>query len=72
MASITCAKKIPKTSFMNDLLIAIDSAIQAYNNYVGGYLILLMLIPTGIYFAFKLRFLNVTKIGHAINVIRGK
>jgi AGCS family alanine or glycine:cation symporter len=72
MASITCAKKIPKTSFMNDLLIAIDSAIQAYNNYVGGYLILLMLITTGIYFAFKLRFLNVTKIGHAINVIRGK
>ncbi|HOI32129.1 MAG TPA: amino acid carrier protein, partial [Bacteroidales bacterium] len=57
---------------MNNFLAAIDSAIQAYNNYVGGYLILLMLIPTGIYFAFKLRFINITKIGHAVNVIRGK
>lgn len=57
---------------MNIILTAIDNAIQSYNNYVGGYLILLLLIPTGIWFAFKLRFLNVTKIGHAIRVVAGK
>lgn len=57
---------------MGNLLTTIDNLIQAYNNYIGGYLILFMLIPTGIYFAFKLRFLNITKMGHAVNVIRGK
>lgn len=56
---------------MGNLLTTIDNLIQAYNNYIGGYLILFMLIPTGIYFAFKLRFLNITKLGHSINVIRG-
>ncbi len=56
---------------MGNLLTTIDNLIQAYNNYIGGYLILFMLIPTGIYFAFKLRFLNITKLGHAVNVVRG-
>jgi len=57
---------------MNYVLAQIDTAIQAYNDYVGGYLILLLLIPTGIWFAFKLQFLNITKIGHAIRVVAGK
>ena len=56
---------------MNDLLTLIDQAIQAYNNYVGGYLILFLLIPTGIWFAFRLRFINITKIPHAIKVVSG-
>jgi len=57
---------------MNEILLAIDSAIQAYNEYVGGYAVLLMLIPTGIFFIFKLRFLNVTKLYHTIRIIAGK
>ena len=57
---------------MNDLLTTIDNLIQAYNDYIGGYLILFMLIPTGIYFAFKLRFINITKIWHAVRVVQGK
>ncbi|MBU2557711.1 MAG: sodium:alanine symporter family protein [Bacteroidetes bacterium] len=57
---------------MGNFLTTIDNLIQGYNNYIGGYLILLMLIPTGVYFAFKLRFINITKLGHAINVVRGK
>ena len=57
---------------MNDLLTMIDNLIQAYNDYIGGYLILFMLIPTGIYFAFKLRFINITKIWHAVRVVQGK
>ncbi|MCK9452520.1 MAG: sodium:alanine symporter family protein [Bacteroidales bacterium] len=57
---------------MDNLLTIIDNLIQAYNNYIGGYLILFMLIPTGIYFTYKLGFLNITKVGHSINVIRGK
>ncbi len=57
---------------MNTFLNQIDSLIQAYNDYVGGYLILILLIPTGIWFAFRLNFLNITKIGHAIKVVSGK
>ena len=57
---------------MNDILNFIDRGIQLYNDYIGGYLILFLLIPTGIWFAFRLKFLNITKIPHAIRVVAGK
>jgi len=57
---------------MNPFLEAIDSVIVAYNEYVGGYAVLFMLIPTGLYFIFKLKFLNVTQLGHSIRVVAGK
>ncbi len=57
---------------MSDLLLWIDRIIQDYNNYVGGYLILALLIPTGIWFSIRLNFLNIRKIGHAIKVVSGK
>lgn len=57
---------------MNDFLLSIDKAIQLYNDYVGGYLILFLLIPTGLWFAFKLKFINITKIPHALKVVLGK
>ncbi|HPX06846.1 MAG TPA: sodium:alanine symporter family protein, partial [Tenuifilaceae bacterium] len=57
---------------MNVVLEKIDAVIQLYNNYVGGYLILLLLVPTGIYFTFKFRFLQIAKIGHAIKLVAGK
>lgn len=57
---------------MGSILEAIDNVIVAYNNYVGGYLVLFLLIPTGIYFIFRLRFLNVTKLVHSIRIVAGK
>lgn len=57
---------------MNEILNAVDAGIQWYNDYVGGYLILLLLIPTGIWFMIRLNFLNITKIGHAIRVVSGR
>jgi alanine or glycine:cation symporter, AGCS family len=57
---------------MNEILLLIDQGIQWYNDYVGGYLILILLIPTGIWFMYRLNFLNITKIGHAIRVVSGK
>ncbi len=57
---------------MNNILKVIDSGIQLYNDYIGGYLILFMLVPTGIWFLFRLRFLNITKIPHALRVVAGK
>ncbi len=57
---------------MNDFLLAIDSVIQAYNEYVGGYAVLFLLIPTGLFFIFRLKFLNVTRLWHSIMVVAGK
>lgn len=49
-----------------------DHVIQWYNNYIGVYAVLLMLIPTGVYFIIRLKFLNVTKLWHSIRVVAGK
>lgn len=57
---------------MSEILIKIDQAIRFYNDYVGGYLILFLLIPTGLWFAFKLKFINISKIPHALKVVVGK
>jgi len=57
---------------MQDILKAIDNVVVMYNQYIGGYLLLLMLIPTGIYFAFKFKIINIRKLPHAIKIISGK
>ncbi len=57
---------------MGGFLDALDNAIVWYNDYIGGYAVLLFLIPTGLYFIFKLRFLNVWALPHAIRVVAGK
>ncbi|MCK5337172.1 MAG: sodium:alanine symporter family protein, partial [Bacteroidales bacterium] len=57
---------------MHPILQTIDDAIQIYNNYVGVYAVLALLVPTGIYFIIRLKFLNVTKLWHAIRVVAGK
>ncbi len=46
--------------------------IQQYNEYIGGYLILALLVPTGIYLSIRTGFLQVSKMRHAFNIVRGK
>jgi alanine or glycine:cation symporter, AGCS family len=50
----------------------LNNAIKAYNEYVGGYAILAMLIPVGLYFTVYMKFLQVSRFRHAINIVRGK
>jgi alanine or glycine:cation symporter, AGCS family len=57
---------------MNNFLELLNHWISLYNNYVGGYLILAMLLPTGIYFTFKLRFLHVRKFWHSLRIVGGR
>ncbi|HPD95177.1 MAG TPA: sodium:alanine symporter family protein [Tenuifilaceae bacterium] len=57
---------------MNAFLEAFDHVIQLYNEYVGGYLILALLVPTGIYYSIRLKFLQVTRFRHAIDLVKGK
>jgi AGCS family alanine or glycine:cation symporter len=57
---------------MNPILESIDYVIGLYNEYIGGYLILVLLVPTGIYFTIKYRFLQITHFRHAIRLVAGK
>jgi AGCS family alanine or glycine:cation symporter len=57
---------------MDSILSFIDKLIVTYNDYVGGYLLLILLVPTGIFFAFKFKFLHITKLFHSFRVISGK
>jgi len=57
---------------MNGFLEVFDKGIVWYNDYIGGYAILFLLVPTGLYFIIRLRFLNVTKLWHSIRIVAGK
>ncbi|MCK9254155.1 MAG: sodium:alanine symporter family protein [Bacteroidales bacterium] len=50
----------------------LNTILKAYNEYIGGYAILLILIPTGLFFTFYLKFLQVSKFGHALKIVSGK
>ncbi|MCF8219110.1 MAG: alanine:cation symporter family protein [Bacteroidales bacterium] len=57
---------------MEEVLHVINGVIEGYNKYVGGYLLLLILVPTGVFFAFRFKFLHVRYFRHALGVITGK
>lgn len=57
---------------MSEFLEVLNSIISWYNEYIGGYLILFLLVPTGVYFAFKFRFLHVRKFGHSFAILAGR
>lgn len=54
------------------LIEGLGNVIDWYNNYIGVYAVLLMLIPTGVYFIIRLKFLNVTRLFHSIQIVAGK
>jgi AGCS family alanine or glycine:cation symporter len=59
-------------TFIDSFLQALHSGIDWYNNYIGGVLIIILLIPVGIFFTIKLKLLQLTRIGHTFRVIAGK
>ncbi|MEA3448240.1 MAG: sodium:alanine symporter family protein [Bacteroidota bacterium] len=56
----------------NSITEFIHSGISWYNEFVGGYLLVALLVPTGIFFAFKFKFLHITRLKHSFRVISGK
>ncbi len=46
--------------------------ISLYNDYVGGYAILILLIPTGLIFTVYFKFLQVSNFGHTLKIVAGK
>ncbi len=57
---------------MSAFLEGFNRIIVMYNEYVGGYLLLALLLPTGIYFAIKFRFLHVRKFWHSFSILAGR
>lgn len=57
---------------MSGILEGFNRIIVMYNEYVGGYLLLALLLPTGIYFAFKFRFLHVRMFWHSLTILAGR
>ncbi len=56
-----------------DLIInAIERALEAYNTYVGTYTLMILLVPVGIMFTFRLKGIQLSKLGHALDIVRGK
>jgi len=57
---------------MHPILQTIDNAIIWYNEYIGGFALLLLLIPTGLYFIIRLRFLNIRRLRHSLRIVVGR
>ncbi len=57
---------------MEQFLDGLNTVITWYNEYVGGYLLLALLLPTGIYFAIKFRFLHIRKFWHSFAILAGR
>lgn len=51
---------------------AIGAALDAYNTYVGTYLLMILLVPVGILFTVMLRGIQITRLPHAVSIVRGK
>ncbi len=57
---------------MENFLNSVDKLIVSYNDNIGVYLLLILLIPTGIYFTIRFKFLQITRLGHSLRIISGK
>lgn len=57
---------------MEQIVDFIDNIIVNYNDYVGVYLLLALLVPTGIYFSIRLGFIHIRKFPHSLKIIAGK
>lgn len=50
----------------------LNNVISWYNDFVGGYLLLFLLVPAGIYFAIKFRFLHIRSFAHSFAILAGR
>jgi AGCS family alanine or glycine:cation symporter len=57
---------------MDKLSHTIGQALDAYNTYVGTYALMILLVPVGILFTVRLRGIQISKLGHALSIVRGK
>lgn len=50
----------------------IGRALDAYNTYVGTYALMILLVPVGSMFTIRLRGIQLRKLGHSLDIVRGR
>lgn len=50
----------------------IGGILDAYNTYIGTYALMILLVPVGILFTVLLRGIQLTRLKHAVDIVRGK
>jgi AGCS family alanine or glycine:cation symporter len=50
----------------------IFEALGFFNQYIGGYLLLILLIPAGIIFSFAFGFVQIRHLKHVVEIVQGK
>jgi len=59
-------------NLMENFISNVEQLINAYNANIGTYLLMAFLIPTGIYFTIRLKFLQTSQFVHSLKIISGK
>jgi AGCS family alanine or glycine:cation symporter len=57
---------------MESLSQTIGGVLETYNMYVGNYALMILLVPVGIMFTVMLRGVQLTRLRHAVDIVRGK
>jgi AGCS family alanine or glycine:cation symporter len=47
-------------------------ALDFYNNHIGPYALILLLLPTGLFFTIALKFIQFRRLGHAFSIVSGR
>jgi alanine or glycine:cation symporter, AGCS family len=58
--------------FVDALSEIIGTGLEWFNTYIGTYALMILLVPVGILFTVMLKGVQLTRLGHAINIVRGK
>ena len=57
---------------MENISEIIGQALDAFNTYVGTYALMILLVPVGLLFTVILRGIQITRLSHAVSIVRGK
>jgi len=57
---------------MDSISQIIGQGLDAFNTYVGTYALMILLVPVGILFTLMLRGIQITRLSHAVAIVRGK
>ena len=61
-----------KRSCVDSLSQSLQKVLSSYNEYVGTYALMVLLVPVGLLFTAMLKGVQVTRLRHAIDIVRGK
>ncbi|MBN2242536.1 MAG: sodium:alanine symporter family protein [Acidobacteria bacterium] len=57
---------------MEDFSRFIGQILDGFNTYIGTYALMILLVPVGILFTVMLRGIQITRLSHAVSIVRGR